>query len=278
MRKDISTGQITVLDRWQNSEDTFYSATLGRFSHGSAAVYLTCRTTEQQENGQINTRQETTVYLYDLATGEGRVLLTPEHSADRILLGFSDRYAAVVYTPPEQSLLLPGAFASQYGENASYGRYVHQNTQRQLLLYDLSAGTQAVIADHNKDGYVMTADPNGVYGKDCAYQCGDELRLLDLETGESRTLLTMEHSINYWLMDNKAFLITENDGKMAVWYAGLDDGQAVELVNATDNQGMIMSISQEGGDFFRVLGPNGTCVISKADFYAGRYDSTVAAG
>lgn len=278
VRKDVSTGQITVLEQWQNDGDTFYSVQLGRFSHGTAAVYLTCRTAEQQESGQIDIQEETAVLLYRLSDGTSRELLSPEESVDRTLLGFSDRYAAVVYTPPEQSLLTPGAFAAEYGENASYGRYVHQNTQRQLLLMDLDTGTQTVVADHNRDGYIMTADPNWVYGNTYLYQCGDELRLLDLDTGESRSLLTMEHIINYWLMDNKAFFITENAEEMTVWYAELDDGKAVRLENAADEHGMIMSVSQEGGSFFRALGPKGSCVISKEDFYAGRYDNAVLVG
>ena len=39
-----------------------------------------------------------------------------------------------------------------------------------------------------------------------------------------------------------------------------------------------MSPSQEGGSFFRALGDNGRCVISKENFYAGRYESAVAVG
>ena len=278
VRKDISTGRITVLDQRKNGENTFYSAKLGRLSDGAASVYLTCRTTEQQENGRVKVQEETTIFLYQLSDGVSRVLLSPEDSVSHLLLGFSGKYAAVVYTPPEQSILTPGEFAAQYGKDASYGRYVHQNTKRQLLLVDLTTGTQSIIADHDRDGYIMTADPNWVYGKDCIYQCGDELRLLDLDTGESRSLLTMDKIINYWLIDNKAFLIVDNNVEMIVWYAELEGGKAVKLENATDEHGMIMSVSQEGGSFFRALGSNGSCVISKADFYAGRYDSATAAG
>ena len=288
--KDIATGQIMVLERWDNQAGTFYSAAMGWISRGMAIVYLTRQTLEQQEDGLQSYRKETTTYLYDLSAGTGRVLFTPEEGAGRRLLGFTDRYLAVSYTLPEQSLLNPEEFEQQYGENASYGRYAYFNTHCQLLLYDLSDGTQIIIADHDRDGYIMTADPCTAYGKDCIYQCGDTLYLLDLDTGKSRALVTMEHIINYWLMDNKAFILTDegmdhetyildNDAsKSALWCADLWDGQAVELENAMNDSGMILSIHQEGGSFFRGLGPLGRCVISKEDFYAGRYDQAVAAG
>lgn len=278
VRKDVSTGQITVLNQWQNQENTFYSAQLDQISHGTASVYLTRRTTEQKEDGQIDRQEEITTLLCRISDGTSRELLSPEESVDQTLLGFSDRYAAVIYTPPEQSILTWEEYASKYGENANYSRYVQQNTQRRLLLVDLDTGAQTVVADCDRDGYIMTGDPCQFYGKDHIYQCGDELRLLDVETGKSRSLLTMEHITNYWLMDNKAFFITGDGSESAVWYAGLDDGKAVRLENATDEHGMIMSIIQEGGSFFRANGPKGICVISKEDFYAGRYDNAVLAG
>ena len=75
----------------------------------------------------------------------------------------------------------------------------------------MESGDYTVVADHNKDGYLMTVDPAQVYGMEHIYQCGDQLRLLNLESGESRTLLTMEDIIHYWVMDSKAFIITETE-------------------------------------------------------------------
>lgn len=193
-------------------------------------------------------------------------------------MGFSARWGAVVEEPKEQSLLSAEEFAAQYGENASYGRYVHQNTQRRLLLWNMESGDYTVVADHNKDGYIMTADPAQVYGMEHIYQCGDQLRLLNLESGESRTLLSMEDIINYWVMDSKAFIITDTEAGSRVWVTDLQDGKPVELVGAADEHGMVMSPSQEGGSFFRALGDNGQCVISKEDFYAVRFENAVTVG
>lgn len=70
------------------------------------------------------------------------------------------------------------------------------------------------------------------------YQCGDQLRLLNLDSGESRTLLSMEDIINYWVMDSKAFIITDTEAGSRVWVADLQDGKLVELVGAADEHGM----------------------------------------
>lgn len=273
VRKELSGGKVTVLEQWDNTDDHFYTATLGRFSCGKATLRLECRITEQQADGRVESRTEGSSLLYDLAAGSYRELSVPGE-----LMGFSARWGAVVETPEEQSLLSAEEFAAQYGENASYGRYVHQNTQRRLLLWDMESGDYTVVADHNKDGYIMTADPAQVYGMEHIYQRGDQLCLLNLESGESRTLLTMEDIINYWVMDSKAFIITDTEAGSRVWVADLQDGKPVELVGAADEHGMVMSPSQEGGSFFRALGDNGRCVISKENFYAGRYESAVAVG
>ena len=46
----------------------------------------------------------------------------------------------------------------------------------------------------------------------------------------------------------------------------------------TDEHGIAMSPFQEGGSFFRALGDNGRCVISKEDFYAVRFENAVDVG
>ena len=49
-------------------------------------------------------------------------------------------------------------------------------------------------------------------------------------------------------------------------------------MGATDEHGIAMSPFQEGGSFFRALGDNGRCVISKEDFYAVRFENAVDVG
>ena len=189
-----------------------------------------------------------------------------------------ERAGEVVEVLKEPDRMSTEEFTALYGEDASYGRYLYKNTQRRLLLWDMESGDYTVVADHNKDGYLMSVDPAQVYGMEHIYQCGDQLRLLNLESGESRTLLTMEGIIHYWGMDSKAFIITETEAGYRFWMADLQDGKPVELVGATGEHGIAMSPFQEGGSFFRALGDNGRCVISKEDFYAVRFENAVDVG
>ena len=40
VRKELSGGKVTVLEQWDNTDDHFYTATLGRFSCGKATLYV----------------------------------------------------------------------------------------------------------------------------------------------------------------------------------------------------------------------------------------------
>lgn len=275
VRKELSTGKITVLERWNNTDSCSYSASLGCFSCGKASVFLTSRIYEWKEDVYYESRTEEQYFLYDLSSETCREL-----PITGTLMGFSDHWAAVVEALEDETELSYEEFHDQYGEELSYSYYDYTHTRRRLLLWNLDDDSSTLVADQN-DGYIMTADPQQVYGLEHIYQCGDELRLLDLASGESRSLLRMENIINYWVMDHKAFFITRaNPEKISqepshLWFADLSDGQPVELTGAMEEQAMIMSISQEGGSFFRALGPNRWCVISKEDFYAGRYENAV---
>lgn len=154
VRKELSGGKVTVLEQWDNTDDHFYTAALGRFSCGKATLHLECRITEQQADGGSRAEPRAAPCYTTLAAGSYRELSVPG-----TLMGFSARWGAVVETPEEQFLLSEEEFTAQYGEDASYGRYLHQNIQRRLLLWDMESGDHTVVADHNKDGYIMTADP-----------------------------------------------------------------------------------------------------------------------
>ena len=91
VRKELSGGKVTVLEQWDNTDNHFYTAALGRFSCGKATLHLECRITEQQADGRVESRTEGSSLLYDLAAGSYRELSVPG-----TLMGFSARWGAVV--------------------------------------------------------------------------------------------------------------------------------------------------------------------------------------
>lgn len=140
----------------------------------------------------------------------------------------------------------------------------------ELRLYDATCSDYQVIAENNADGYVTTPDPNSHFGNLFCYLCRNTLYTLDADTGTVRPLLTAEDQIvNFWLMDHKVFYITRNDADEAYFfYADLDDLAPVQLRNNGDTSCMVFGMSYEGYDFFAA----DRKVLSKADFYAEKYD------
>ncbi len=123
------------------------------------------------------------------------------------------------------------------------------------------------LVDYEQDNYQPTRDPAHCYGSYISYQCDNTLYYFNVDTGESKELVTPEDPVvNYWLMDRKIFYITTNDDDMYYfWYADLDNPVPVRLRNDDNANHMVFSISYEGTDFFA---DNNNRIISKEDFYA----------
>lgn len=279
LRKDLSDGSISVFDTWENSDTTSYSASVTSLADQAAVISLNCYT-RSVEDGTITIHEQDSLWWYDLASEERREIWTSDQAEELRILAVSADHLVVLYTPQDQTLLEPDEFASQFGEQASYGRYLHRATQHELRLYDAEMSAYTVIASTEQDQFVSTVDSCSVYGKEVVYQCDDTIYLLNADSGETKPLLTMENIINYWVMDHKVFLITQNmdyyiasnpEKEVSIYYADFDDGLPVKLGNGGSTEGMEFSISQEGTSFFVGRWNGGTYIISKSDFYTDQY-------
>ena len=94
--------------------------------------------------------------------------------------------------------------------------------------------------------------------------------------------INMERVINFWLLDHKSFLSQSFNGKpdsgCYIYVMDMDGGPLFLLPNGGSTEGMEYSILYEGDDFFIGNYHGGKSVISKADFYADRYDQSRAGG
>lgn len=146
-------------------------------------------------------------------------------------------------------------------------KYVVQESE--LRLYDPETWEYEVLVDYRKDNYVFSADLSFSYGSLVSYLCENTLYTFDAETAQTKELLTpQEQVVNYWLMDQKIFYITQKNNDYHYYYADLTDCTPVQLKNSGNTQTMEFSISYEGVDFFA---DNRSKVISKEDFYAENY-------
>ena len=285
VRKNLSDGTVTTLETWENMEGSYYSANLCTIADQMALVTVKCYQTVAEEG--VTVEEQTEYWLFDLTSGEKRVLLPNENLEELNIIAISADYFAAIYTPLDQQLLEPEAFAEQYGENANYGRYLDVETVRELRLYDSKTMEYTVIASTRQDRFVRSGDPAVVSGKLVIYQCGDTIYTLNVDTGETTQILTMEGIINYWMMDEKVFLITQNlpgyissgpELELGFYYADLGSGELHKLENGGNTRAMEFSIIREGEGFFIGNWNGGTCLISKADFYAENYENAVRVG
>ena len=276
-----STGTITTIDTWEHTDNTYYHVSLGKISDGLAIINVNKTITTTQNDRPVS-RNEESIWRYDLQTKESRMLFSGKQASQLGVLALSSRYIAVMYVKPNPNQLSEREFLAEYGENASYGRYLARCDYKELRLYNADASVCTVIATTDRDGLISTVDPASAYGKEVVYQCNDTMYLLNVDTGEYRALVAMENIVNYWVMDHKIFMITSNlpwyissdpNMEISIYYVDFDDGIPVRLGNGGNTQVMEFGISQEGTSFFIGSWNGGDYIISKEDFYADRYEN-----
>lgn len=281
VEKDLSTGTITIIDRWEDFDGGYYGVGLGTIADGLAIIYVT-KTTTSEQNGRPVSRQEESIWRYNLETGDKKMIFSGNQANNLGVAGLSSKHIAVIVHRPNPDQLSEAEFEAQYGENASYGRYLGRSAYRELRLYNADASICTVVASTEKDGLIPWSESNLISGKELVYQCNDTMYLLNLDTGESRAVVTMENIINFWVMDHKIFLITTNlpwyiasdpDMVVSIYAVDFDDGIPVKLGNGGNTQVMEFGISEEGTSFFIGSWNGGDYIISKEDFYADRYEN-----
>ena len=281
IEKDLSTGTITIIDRWEDFEGGYYHASLSTVADGLAIVRVT-KTTTSEQNGRPVSKAEDSVWRYNLKTGEKKMIFSGSQLRGMGVMGLSSRYIAVSVHKPNPDPLTREEFEAQYGENANYNRYINRSGHVELRLYNIDASVCSVVASTEKNGMLPYCESNNVYGKEVLYKCNDTMYLLNLDTGESWAVVTMENIVNFWVMDHKIFLIVSNmpwyissdpNREISIYYVDFDDGIPVKLGNGGNTERMEFSIHQEGGSFLVGLWNDGHYIISKEDFYADRYEN-----
>lgn len=268
IRKDIATGENTVLDSWEQQENRTYNSFVYRCSHGQLLVILTI-SFPYWEDGVIYQETVRENWVYDLETGEKRKLELASGEDGAGIYALNREYAVVEYYTPKEN------------PPESNGFWMYQ-MDFELRLYRLSDGSYTVISSEKKDGYNAMGVSPRAYGDLVVFQEKDALCLYDLEKLEKRELLTAENITNYWIMDNKVFFIREDSGTpertISIYYADLETGQPVRLGNGGNREVMEFGIHWEGDSFFVGNWKGGNYIISKADFYLDNYQAARPGG
>ena len=278
LSKNPATGERKILDYWQveNEYQYYNNAALGIFADGKC----TAKTQKESFHPEESYRVEEHTYLYDLASGT-REELPPEYSgASWSVQGI---YGDFLLLTHRDKLLTEEQYIERGydSDGMNYEEYLANYVPTQIRLYNRKTGETKTIASE-KDGLILTADPADNYGYTFIYQKGNDICLYDLQTQTERVAVTMERVINFWLLDHKIFLIQSFTGKpdagCYIYFMDMDGGPLYLLPNGGSTDYMEYGIVVEGDGFFVGNYRTGMSVISKADFYADRYDQSRAGG
>ena len=272
LTKDPATGERKILEHWEaENEYQYYSIVVpGIFADGKCTIYVEKRIVAP-EGG---TRVEAHTYIYDLASGIQEEL--PQEYTENGW-GIGGMYGDFLLLTHRDELLTEEEYLD-WGERfygVSYQEYLENRIPSEIRLYNRKTGGTKTIASE-EEGLILSGDPAVHYGYTYVYQKGDDICLYDLQTQEEQVIVTMERVINFWILDHKLFLIQSFTGKpnsgCYIYFMDMDGGPLYLLPNSGSTDAMEFGIVVEGDGFFFGNCRSGMKVISKADFYADRYD------
>ena len=265
LKKDIATGERTVIDSWPLDKDPNREIHLGIFADGKCILTFS-RIVEiplSNKNGYY-IDSENQQFLYDLSTSQKQRL--PEE--------YSDWSVAAICN--DRLLLTYNGLSQEYKLQAIYGDdYKLYYIPNQMVEYNLATGESKTIATE-AEGLLFTADPCVTYGYNVVYQMDNNFCIYDLESGTNRVVVTMENVSNFWILDHKIFLIemlTKGEiSQCFIYYIDMNGGDLVRMENGGNTDYMHFSVTWEGNGFF---GGNfrGKCLITKEDFYLEQYEN-----
>ena len=257
----------TEMGRITASEGTYFSGTSGTVSHGN--IFLTVAERDEEDQDRYA--------LWWISGETGAVTkLEAVRSGEYICFyGASASVAAAecrTYSgqPPEEE-----DYAEYEDYIAAWDSFEKAHGTKELRLYDLRSGTYTVLVDSRADGYLSPTAPSMCLHDDLLlYRLGNSLWTCDLTTNENTQQLTQEDLINYMFWDGKILVLTRDAKEARACYIVPLGGAPVELVSAMGENGMRFSPAYETPQYFVGLfdGRSGYYKISKADFFAGRYD------
>ena len=279
LSKDPATGERKILGQWEAEDEWEYyeQVILGNFSDGRCTII----TILQHINPEEEDWTETHKYIYDFTAGTWEEL--PQEYTD-IQWSVAGIYGDYLLLTHRDELITEEVYAkwgAEFYGDISYQEYLKNRIPSEVRLYNLKTGETQIIASE-EEGLILSGDPALTYGYTYIYQKGNDICLYDLQTQEERVAVTMERVINFWILDHKIFLIqtfTENpDSGCYIYFMDMDGGPLYLLPNGGSTDGMEYGIIVEGDGFFIGTYRSGMSIISKADFYADRYDRSRTGG
>ncbi len=278
LSKDPATGERKILGEWKGKDQWEYyeQVILGNFSDGRCTIITMLQHIDPEEESWTETHK----YIYDLTAGTWEELPQEYTDIQWSVVGIYEDYLLLSHRDKQ---LTEEEYTNRGydSDGVSYEEYLQNYVPAQIRLYNLKTGEYKTIASE-EEGLILSGDPALTYGYTYIYQKGNDICLYDLQTQTERVAITMERVINFWLLDHRVFLIQSFNGKpdsgCYVYFMDMEGGPLYLLPNGGSTDSMEFGIIVEGDGFFIGTYRSGMSIISKADFYADRYDQSRTGG
>lgn len=215
-----------------------------------------------------------------LDTGEAQTLFEDQYinllgaGEDRVLIAVSTSTS----TPLSQEEYLeqnPGGDYYDYLEDF-YTTHNPAKEEMELREYTADLSSYQVLASGYIRGNMVPALAN--WGDLTLYAVENELYLYNLATGESRLVEYPGTLINFLFIDGRIVLLTHDPG-LKVYYADVEGGPAQLLKDEGDRESVTFASHGENKDYIYGIYSegegSGTCIVSKEDYWAQRFDNTI---
>ena len=272
-----STGEQNVIGEWKTgSSETYDSVSLDGIAYDN--LYLTVSLEKYMESDDPNITSETLkedLLVYNIPSGK-----LQQYDWSSLYDFAGSHYGRIWGFTPDGKMLIENwvlqrdmrDIEEEYdaretffrAQNIYYYNYEDLNSHGEICLVDIATGQKKILANSDSGFQFRTPDLNMVYGNLFLYRVHDTLVLYDMETDQTTELVTLQNIRNYWLMDNKAFIITHPANEiLRLWYLPLEGGDLVPMSNGNQTDVMDFSLFEESDSFFS----NDSVWMSKDRFY-----------
>lgn len=268
LRIDVRTGERTVLHTWERG-----------WRFGEAIMSSGCVLADLSYMGEDQSTARSYVSI-DLARGTVKEFARADEMGEGRLAGGSANVAIMEWLSFPEPLLTtqqwlkenPGQSEEDYF--AYTDRMYNEEGITTIRKFDLATGTYEDM--QLGENVRLFSDPNICYNDHFVYRKGNSVMLGSITGKETRTVFTADGISTAWLMDGRVFILRRLDGNVQEWVADMDGGEALLLHDYGQVEGITFSAVDECKDYFFGLDDHGSSYISKADYYAGKFDKAIA--
>lgn len=259
----------------ETGRDSYYFSS-GFIAHGYAYLYLFHDIIE--EDGSTTSNYS----MIRVQLDSGKVESPFENQSVQVFGAGEDRVLVAVSVFTQKPLSEEEYLAQHPGKDYfDYLEDFHNNRNpadevTELREYTADLSSYQVLASGYIRGNMVPSLAH--WGDLTLYAVDEDLYLYNLATGQQRQIEYQGTLRNFHFTDGRIIILTR-DPELKVYYADLEGGPTQLLKDEGDRPSVIFSTSGECQDYIYGIYSegegSGTCIVSKEDYWAQRFDNTI---